>query len=160
MIWREEANCCEVLIPQPHDDGSLDPLSGLATAPSWFRTWPFTLTRSLITRVIAVLPPNIQSSFPASLRPAVTEVAATPEVVEGYDVTKSRKKNKKNGASGTTTPRDTPRDSPATTELESDEAELEEEGEVVDGEGGDAKKKKRGVGKAGGARRRKMGMKK
>jgi len=132
-------------------------LSGLATSPSFFRTWPFTLTQSALERAVALLPPHIQSSLPSTLRSAAVE-APIPAEVEGYDVSKSRKK-KKSGASGTNTPRDTPRDSPVTTELESDEAEVEDDGEVVEGENGEKKKKKRGVGKAGGARRRKMGMK-
>ena len=146
---------------QPHEDGSLDPLSGLAVSPSFFRTWPFTLTQSLLTRAVTVLPPNVQSSLPAFIRPMALEPAAPKQEVEGYDVSKSRKKNNKNSnASGASTPKDTPHDSPATTELESD-AEVEGGEDVVDGAEGteEKKKKKRGVGKAGGARRRKMGMK-
>lgn len=36
---------------QPHEDGSLHPLSELATPPSLLRTWPANLARSLVYKV-------------------------------------------------------------------------------------------------------------
>lgn len=39
------------LNPQPHDDGSLHPLSELATPPSLLRTWPANLVRKAVYKV-------------------------------------------------------------------------------------------------------------
>ena len=39
---------------QPHDDGSLEPLSDLAKTPSYFRTWPFQLCISSYRRILAL----------------------------------------------------------------------------------------------------------
>lgn len=138
---------------KPHDDGSLEPLQGLASPPSLLKTWPVTLTLALIRRLAALLPPSTHAQLPAAIR-SVQPIEAQPvEQVEGYEVSrKSRKSRSKTG-----TPRDTPRETPVTTDLESDDNAVE--GEEI-GENGEGKKKKRGVGKAGGARRRKMAMKK
>ena len=130
---------------QPHDDGSLEPLEGLATSPSILQTWPFRLTRLVSRQIVSQLPPSIQEKAPAFLRPAVE----IPDPEESYDVPKQTRKNK----SRTNTPRDSPRDTPVGTDLETED-------DVLDTEGEEGKKKKRGVGKAGGARRRKLALKK
>lgn len=141
------------LIIQPHDDGTLEPLSGLATAPSYFRTWPFTLGLSATRKVTAFLPPNIQSSLPPMLlAPAHENVSETNGAAqEPLLAVRTGKKGKKSRDN-------TPRDSPAVTETEGDSDEGDEV-EVEANGNGDAvvkKKKKPGLGKASAARRRKM----
>ncbi|CAD6565059.1 MAG: hypothetical protein TREMPRED_000674 [Tremellales sp. Tagirdzhanova-0007] len=142
----------------PHDDGSLTPLAGLATPPSMIRTWPFLLLISLFQRSISALPESVQDSLPLILRPATAiklhedESNDTPPTLAPPRVAGSRESRRSKSS--------TPRDSPVTTELESDASGEAEElgngnGETA-GEG--KKKKKRGVGKAGGMRRRKMAL--
>ncbi|KAK4685282.1 hypothetical protein P7C73_g4869, partial [Tremellales sp. Uapishka_1] len=140
----------------PHEDGSLTPLSDLATRPSYNRTWPVLLFKSLLAKTVSALPPSVQSSLPGFLVQA--SALAEAESVEAEQVsvplpTKSRTSSLKQRSRTST-----PKDSPSTTEVESDA----EDGEVVDaadGSGVEKKKKKNGLGKAAGARRRKMGKK-
>lgn len=141
---------------QPHGDGTLEPLSDLATPPSYFRTWPFSISLKAARRLAALLPPAAQTNLPSFLLQA--EGPDDEPILNGngdgptqpLSAVRSMKKGKK--ARDTT-----PRDSPAATEGES------EDGDEVNGENGEAavekKKKKPGLGKAGGARRRKMAMK-
>jgi hypothetical protein len=114
----------------------------------------------LLRRLAAALPASTHDSLPALIRPHAVEPKAPVEEQEtnGYEV-KSRKKNKRGDKSGTNTPRDTPRESPVATELESAGEDEGADGEV-EGENGEKRPKKRGPGKAGAARRRKMGLKK
>lgn len=152
-----------MLKDQPHDDGSLTPLSELASKPAFTRTWPFLVFRSLSKQIIPYLPP--------SLRPATPEVAAEPESSEdgipsptpkpktksrAAELRQARQNGTGNGAGAKSTP-----SSPAATDLDSDATgedgeELEEVNGDVDAE---KKKKKKGLGKSGGMRRRKMGLK-
>lgn len=157
----------------------MEPLSGLATPPSYFRTWPFRVALSAAHRIIPFLPESLQSQLPPTLLPLV--LPETGDEVNGAGATsdevspplnrRSRSKQqaalrqKSRSKSGTAS--NTPRDSPATTELESDdvddfggEGEIDGDAEVEVGVDGEKKIKKKGLGKAGGMRRRKMGMKK
>ncbi|WVQ93271.1 hypothetical protein IAU59_000337 [Kwoniella sp. CBS 9459] len=164
----------------PHDDGTLEPISGLATPPSVTQTWFLSLLTKGAHRGISALPPSAQSSIPAFLRPHHLNESQdslvdgegadeddndeagsaldtpTPALrVRGKLNAHASARSKKNNRSNA----NTPKDSPATTELESDG---EGEGEVAGDASatGENKKKKAGVGKAGAARRRKMAMKK
>ena len=148
---REEGEAQEADTVQPHGDGTLEPLSGLATPPSYFRTWPFTLSLTLARRLTAFLPPHIQSSLPPILLGPAPHESETngADQEEPLSAVRTGKKGKKSRDN-------TPRDSPAVTETEGDS----EEGDVVetngDGETVIKKKKKPGLGKASAARRRKM----
>jgi hypothetical protein len=157
-------------LPQPHPDGSLEPLSGLATRPSYFRTWPFVLAQTAAHRLTPFLPESIRSQLPSSFIP---ESLPEGDIDSGKDeapVTplnrRSRSKQQAALRAKSRSNTNTPRDSPATTELESDavgedgEGEGDGEGEVEIGADGEKKIKKKGLGKAGGMRRRKMAMKK
>ncbi|OCF41960.1 endoplasmic reticulum protein [Kwoniella heveanensis CBS 569] len=154
----------EVLLP--HDDGTLEPISGLATPPSIAQTWFFSLLTKGTHKAISVLPPSAQSSIPAFLKPHQT--AGLDLIVDEDDdddesaldtpTPAVRVKGKLNAHASarskkTRSNANTPKDSPATTELES-------EGEGDASGTGEIKKKKAAVGKAGGARRRKMALKK
>lgn len=146
----------KILTGQPHDDGSLEPLSDLATGPSFFRTWPFLLILSLVRRAASFLPPSAQTSLPSLIRPISHETSEEPEpVVDGYEVNARKNRKNRRDKSATATPKDTP----VTTDLESDGAEEDAATDNPEGEA-EGKKKKRGVGKSGGARRRKMALKK
>lgn len=144
---------------QPHGDGSLTPLSGLAIPPNVTRTWPFLLIISLIARIISALPEFAQSSLPAYLRPAPPIHPAEDDVDDGREAEAQTARLRAAAMRNSRRLRNsTPKDSPATTELESDASE--EEGEVENGDaGGEGRKKKRGPGKAVGLRRRKMALK-
>ncbi|WWC64105.1 uncharacterized protein I303_106712 [Kwoniella dejecticola CBS 10117] len=142
----------------PHGDGTLEPISGLAHPPSISKTWFFSLILSLYVKGLDRLPPSVQDSIPAFLQPRESL---------GSDLLLDEEEEPEEGESALDTPtpsnraarrlqgkksRSTtamPRDSPATTELESGDE---------DGKG--EKKKKLAGGKAGAARRRKMGLKK
>lgn len=102
----------------------------------------------------ALLPPNVQASLPATLVTPVHHEAQANGADEAEPALPVR-----NGKKGKKSRDTTPRDSPVVTE-----AEGESDDEVMEaGENGDStatsKKKKKGLGKAGAARRRKMGMK-
>ncbi|WVQ63968.1 uncharacterized protein L199_002126 [Kwoniella botswanensis] len=144
----------------PHGDGTLEPIAGLAHAPSLSQTWFLSLFSSLYSKGLAKLPPSVQDSVPPFLRPSDSTQQAdlildeeeveeddgstidTPTPVNRAQRRHQNKKSKTSSASANATPKD----SPATTELES-------------GDEGGHKKRLVG-GKAGAARRRKMGLKK
>ncbi|WVR09110.1 hypothetical protein IAU60_006172 [Kwoniella sp. DSM 27419] len=150
----------EVLLP--HDDGSLESLSGLAKPPSATSTWFLSLMASLYGKALAALPPNVATSFPPVLRPRASHELQMMEMDEQDDEDSAldtptpalRARGKLNGRTRLSRS-DTPRDSPATTELES-----EGDGEGAGSLAGEAKKKRLPGGKAGAARRRKMALKK
>ncbi|WWC73179.1 uncharacterized protein I206_107145 [Kwoniella pini CBS 10737] len=141
----------------PHSDGTLEPISGLAHPPSITQTWFVSLFLSLYFKGFDRLPPSIQESIPEFLQskqPAQSDLILDEE--EEQDEAESaldtptptnraaRRLQGKKSRSVTSTPKD----SPATTELESGDEDSKGE-----------KKKKLTVGKAGAARRRKMGLK-
>ncbi|ORX39071.1 hypothetical protein BD324DRAFT_308965 [Kockovaella imperatae] len=146
-----------LLCLQPHEDGSLEPLSDLAVAPSFFSTWPFRIAMRLARSAFSHLPPSVQSSLPVSLRAHQQPIESESNTAEGFDVSPtngstSRSKQK---------PRSQGTDTPNTATSLSDSEEGDENDETPNGSGTEAKpKKKRGPGKAAGMRRRKMGMKK
>lgn len=127
----------------------MEPLSDLATQPSYFRTWPYALSLRLARQVVTYLPPSTQQSLPPFLLPSSQEEShLTVEDIAPPLSATQRKKAKKSRDN-------TPKDSPAATEGESEDVDVNgENGEVIV-----KKKSKPGLGKAGGARRRKMGMK-
>ncbi|WVF65618.1 hypothetical protein IAT40_000348 [Kwoniella sp. CBS 6097] len=154
----------EVLLP--HDDGTLEPISGLAAPPSISQTWFLSLLTRGTHKAISSLPPSAQASIPAFWKPhqdhesglMVDEYDEDDESAFDASTPAIRVKGKLNAHASARSkkPRsntNTPKDSPATTELESD-------GEGDASATGEAKKKKPAVGKAGGARRRKMALKK
>lgn len=117
-----------------------------------------------LRRITPFLPPSVLDSIPESLRPRELQDNTAPtekvsDTVDSYDPSASlSKKDRK--ASKRSIP-NTPKDSPATTDLETDgdDDELADGTEGEAGENGKGKKKK-GLGKSGAARRRKMAMKK
>jgi len=134
---------------QPHGDGTMEPISDLATPPSYFRTWPYALSLKLARQLVTYLPPATQANLPPFLLPSTQEDShLTVEDIAPPLSAAQRKKAKKSRDN-------TPKDSPAATEGESEDGEVAGEGEVT----AVKKKSKPGLGKAGGARRRKMGMK-
>jgi hypothetical protein len=127
----------------------MEPLSDLATRPSYLQTWPFSLSLKAARKLVTYLPSATQANLPPFLLPAAEHHETTLDEVAPAPAIKNGKKGKKSRDN-------TPRDSPAATEGES------EDGEEIAEENGEAnasKKKKKGLGKAGGARRRKMAMK-
>ncbi|KAK8843364.1 hypothetical protein IAR55_007021 [Kwoniella newhampshirensis] len=150
----------------PHDDGSLEPLTGLAQPPRITQTWFFNLIILSLNKTISRLPPSIQSSLPSFLRPSPihhtgdNEVGADDDDEEDGDGSSTidtptpapRVRNTVNGKGRGSRNGTTPRDSPATTELESDGG--------IATPSGEGKKKKAGAGKAAAMRRRKLGLKK
>ncbi|WRT68980.1 uncharacterized protein IL334_005962 [Kwoniella shivajii] len=149
----------------PHNDGTLEPISGLANAPSITQTWFFSLFTSGYIKTLSRLPPSIQSSIPEFLRPhefahpdlIVDEEEEEDESAVDTPTPTNRAARRLNTVNGkgkkSRSVTATPKDSPATTELESAD-------EGVEGEGKGDKKKRVAGGKAGAARRRKMGLKK
>jgi hypothetical protein len=127
----------------------MEPIADLATQPSYFRTWPYALSLKLARQLVTYLPPSTQSNLPPFLLPAAQDDShLTVEDIAPPLSATQRKKAKKSRDN-------TPQDSPAATEGESEDGEVAGEGEVT----AVKKKSKPGLGKAGGARRRKMGMK-
>jgi hypothetical protein len=109
----------------------MEPLSDLATKPSYLRTWPYALSLKLARQLVTYLPPSTQANLPPFLLPSTEENSHL--TVEDIAPPLS-----------------------AATEGESEDGEVAgENGEVT----AVKKKSKPGLGKAGGARRRKMGMK-
>ena len=103
---------------------------------------------------MAVLPPSVQSSLPAFLRPhAIHHTAAQDIPVKGFEVTAPKQNGSRNKLSrnGTETPQ-----TATSTDSEEDE---DETADATATNGTEGKKKKRGPGKASAMRRRKMGMK-
>jgi hypothetical protein len=127
----------------------MEPISDLATPPSYFRTWPYALSLKLARQIATYLPPATQANLPPFLLPSAEEEShLTVEDIAPPLSAAQRKKAKKSRDN-------TPKDSPAATEGESEDGEVAGEGEVT----AVKKKSKPGLGKAGGARRRKMAMK-
>jgi hypothetical protein len=136
----------------------LTPLSDLATKPAYLRTWPFLISKNLYVRILSVVPPNLKAQIPPYLLPAEELEMSDEEVTE--EVEPTEKLSNKRAKELRKAQRRSATSSPVTTEVES-EGEDEGEGEVeVVGEDGEKKIKKKGLGKAGGMRRRKMAMKK
>ncbi|WVW79266.1 hypothetical protein I302_101233 [Kwoniella bestiolae CBS 10118] len=145
----------------PHGDGTLEPIAGLAHPPSITQTWFLSLFSSLYFKGLARLPPSVQESVPSFLRAHPSAQSAElildeeeqEEDESAVDTptpsnrAQRRQLNKKS-KTPTASVNGTPKDSPATTELESGDDEAGE------------KKKRLAGGKAGAARRRKMGLKK
>lgn len=142
---------------QPHADGYLEPLADLATPPSYFRTWPYSLSLKAARRVVSLLPPSAQANLPPFLLPAAEHHDQAIFSANGNGDASTQPVSATRGKKGKKARDSTPRDSPAATEGESEDEEVKgENGEPATGE---KKKKKPGLGKAGGARRRKMAMK-
>ena len=143
---------------QAHDDGSLEPLSGLASSPSYFHTWPFRLARRLWFSALPYVPSSLQSSLPASLQTTDRPYGIEGNHAQGYTV--DTPTNGSNGSAGIQRKdRKARRGTETPQETSTTDEELEELDEgAADGVGG-GKKKKRGLGKASVMRRRKMGAK-
>lgn len=126
----------------------MEPISDLAAKPSYFRTWPYALSLKLARQLVTYLPPITQANLPPFLLPSVDDSHLTVEDIAPPLSATQRKKAKKSRDN-------TPKDSPAATEGESEDGDVAGDGEVP----AVKRKSKPGLGKAGGARRRKMGMK-
>ncbi|CAK9780104.1 DnaJ-domain-containing protein [Cutaneotrichosporon oleaginosum] len=132
----------------PHADGTATPLSSLAPEPSLSKTWPAQLSRGVWAKLA-----KKQIGDEAELEDEEEETSASE--VEGYDVqegtpTPAPRKSRAAELRAQRLKKDSPGTSTAeTTEGEEDSA----------ASGAEGRRKKVG-GKAAGARRRKMGMKK
>ena len=141
---------------QPHDDGSLEPLSRLALSPSFFRTWPFLLARSLYTRILTrgqqAASHDSNGQVESDQSNGITAADAIQNARSGPNGTHPSVRKGKAKV--------TPVDTPETTDLDSEDENEEGSESPAPGANGEGKqKKKRGLGKAGGMRRRKMALK-
>ncbi|WWD21120.1 hypothetical protein CI109_105601 [Kwoniella shandongensis] len=159
----------------PHDDGSLEPLTGLAQSPHVTQTWFLSLLFLSLSKTISHLPPSVQASLPPSLRFDLPQSASTNGAknngVNGEDEDDDDDDDGESSAIDTPTPAPRSRAQMAKNRTGKGsrsntgtprESELDSDAVVDDGGlgGGEGKKKKAGAGKAAAMRKRKMALKK